>query len=202
MIKNNRFLSVSVIVCLLIGVWHFGSATWIYSKAHAATFLINDAWQKTLVNKGVNKPWSWADTWPVAEMTVPKIGLKEIILSGDSGAVLAFGPGLSNGGATLDSDKVKLISAHRDTHFRELKHITVDDQIYVKTASGNKQYKVTDVKVVDSRTFTINAASDVYDLVLATCYPFNSITAGGYERFVVYSKEINKRKLYSSRNRI
>ena len=125
MIKAKLFLII-IVMCLSIGLWHMAGVTWIYGKAYAATFLINDAWQKTLVNNKINKPWSWADTWPVAEIIVPAIGLHEIVLSGDSGATLAFAPGLSNASASLDSDNVKLISAHRDTHFSKLKNIVID----------------------------------------------------------------------------
>ena len=193
MINRKQLLSVGIVVSLSIGLWHFGSVTWIYGKAHAATFLINDAWQKTLANKKINKPWSWADTWPVAELSIPKIGLKEIVLSGDSGAVLAFGPGLSGAGARLDSGNVKLISAHRDTHFNKLKNIAIDDEIYVQTPDGEKRYKVNKVKIVDSRSYTINSAEQAYDLVLATCYPFNTITTGGYERFLVQARQLGGR---------
>ncbi len=186
MIKIKQHLSILIVVaCLSIAVWHLGHATWIYGKAYAATFLINNAWQKALANNEINKPWSWADTWPVAKISIPKIGLSEIVLSGDSGAVLAFGPGLSHAGATLDSDHVKLISAHRDTHFSKLKKIVINDDIYIKTSIGSKRYSVTEVKVVDSRSYTIDAADDTYDLVLVTCYPFDSIASGGYQRFVV-----------------
>lgn len=193
MIKKKRLLNIVVVVSLAIGIWHFGNTLWIYGKAHAATFLIDDSWRETLANKKTNKPWSWADTWPVAEISIPKIGLKEIVLAGDSGAVLAFGPGLSDAGDSLDGDSVKLISAHRDTHFRKLKNISIGDEIYVILPHGKKQYRVTDVKVVDSRSYTIDASDKAFDLVLATCYPFNSITVGGFDRFVVYTQEINKR---------
>ena len=39
------------------------------------------------------KPWSWADTWPVARIAVPRLGRHAIALAGSSGQALAFGPG-------------------------------------------------------------------------------------------------------------
>ena len=177
-------------ICLSIGVWQLGSAAWIYSKAYLARFLINDAWQVTLANNSINKPWSWADTWPVAEITVPAIGLNEIVLSGDSGEALAFGPGLSNAGASFESAGVKLISAHRDTHFRKLEYIAARDEIYIATPAGRKAYRVTGMKIVDSRLYSVDRLAVHYDLVLATCYPFNAMMAGGHERFIVEAEEI------------
>lgn len=192
MMKRKYLLSIIVALCFMAVLWNFASVAWIHGKAYAATFLIQDAWQKTLVNKTVNKPWSWADTWPVAEITIPGVDLNEIVLSGDSGATLAFGPGLSDAGSALGSDKVKLISAHRDTHFRKLKEITIGDDVYVKTPDGRKSYTVSAVKIVDSRSYTIDTANEKYDLVLATCYPFNTIVSGGYKRFVVQAEYISR----------
>lgn len=179
-----------MLVSASMGLWHLASASWIVSKAYAATFLIKDAWQETLVNKDVNKPWSWADTWPVAELAIPSVGLSEIVLSGDSGSSLAFGPGLSHAGAALDDAGVTLISGHRDTHFNKLQDININDAIFIKTPDTSRQYKVKDIGVVDSKTFTIDTDNMNYDLVLSTCYPFNSITVGGTERFIVGAVEL------------
>lgn len=190
MIKIMSLIKVSILITGSIGLWHLSSAAWIYSKAYAAQFLINDAWHETLVKNTINKPWSWADTWPVGAISIPSIGLNEIILSGDSGASLAFGPGLSQSGAALDEQGVKLISAHRDTHFEKLQNINIDDEIFIKTATSSRYYRVKDIRVVDSRTHTINSDNSIYDLVLATCYPFDSVSVGGSERFIVQAIEL------------
>ena len=190
MINPQVFKTPVVLVTVSLGLWHFASASWIYSKAYAATFLINNAWQKTLVTNKINKPWSWADTWPVAALSIPSIGLSEIVLSGDSGSSLAFGPGLSYAGAALDDNGVKLISGHRDTHFNKLKSININDAIFIKTPVSNKQYKVKDIGIVDSRRYWIDADNVNYDLVLSTCYPFDSILVGGTERFIVGAIEL------------
>ncbi|MGB5397347.1 MAG: class GN sortase [Gammaproteobacteria bacterium] len=191
MIRYKHLAGLVAFICLSIGVWQLGSAAWIYSKAYLARFLINDAWQATLANNSISKPWSWADTWPVAEISVPAIGLDEIVLSGDSGEALAFGPGLSNAGASFDSAEVKLISAHRDTHFSKLEYIATRDEIFITTPAGKKEYRVTRMKIVDSRTYRVDPLAVNYDLVLATCYPFNAVMAGGHERFIVEAEEIH-----------
>lgn len=190
MSRQNMLLNVAIVLSLSIGMWHLGSAIWIFSKAYVATFLIDDAWQHTKESRAIHKPWSWADTWPVAKIEIPAVGLNEIVLSGDSGATLAFGPGLSNAGAQLDDEGIKLISGHRDTHFSKLKNVNVDDEIRIETKNGDRRYKVVDMKVEDSRTYAINPTVD-NGLVLSTCYPFNSMSAGGYERFVIRARELH-----------
>lgn len=190
MIRIQSLQHLALLLCVSIGAWHLASASWILGKAHAATFLIKDAWQATLTNGAISKPWSWSDTWPVAEISIPAIDLTEIVLSGDSGSVLAFGPGLSLAGAALNAEGVKLISAHRDTHFEKLQHITVDDAIFIRTVDGIVRYQVKDIKVVDSLRYSIDAVNSGYALVLATCYPFNSIVAGGSQRYIVQAIEL------------
>ena len=191
MLKNKLLLHIVLWLSLLLAIILFSRASWILTKAYLATYLIDDAWQLTLENKVVNKPWSWADTWPVAEISIAKIGLHEIVLSGDSGEALAFGPGLSNRGAGLDESGIKLISAHRDTHFSELKNISVNDVIEITSPQGHRQYTVSYLKIVDSRYYTIDADVENNALVLVTCYPFDALTAGGFQRFVVYADEIS-----------
>ena len=190
MINPKIFIITIVLISASTGLWHLASASLIVSKAYAATFLINDAWRTTLANKKVNKPWSWADTWPVAELVIPSVGLTEIVLSGDSGSSLAFGPGLSHAGAAPDDTGVTLISGHRDTHFNKLQNININDAIFIKTPGSNRQYKVKDIGVVDSRTYLIDMENINYDLVLSTCYPFNSISVGGTERFIIGAIEL------------
>ncbi len=190
MSKHQSLLRVALLLSVSFGVWHLASTSWILGKAHAATFLIRDAWQTTLTTAAISKPWAWSDTWPVAEIAIPAVDLIEIVLAGDSGSALAFGPGLSPAGAALNAEGVKLISAHRDTHFKKLQHITVDDAIYVTTVDGIVQYQVKAIKVVDSLRYSIDAVNSDYDLVLATCYPFNSIVAGGSQRFIVQAIEL------------
>lgn len=189
MTRQGIILTVAIVLSLSIGTWHLGSAVWIFGKAYVATFLIDDAWQHTKESRAVSKPWSWADTWPVARIEIPAVSMNEIVLSGDSGATLAFGPGLSNTGTALDGEGVKLISGHRDTHFNKLKNVSINDEIHIETINGDSRYKVVDMQVVDSRYYTLNpVAGD--ELVLSTCYPFNSLKYGGYERYIVRAQKM------------
>ncbi len=186
----KRITGVVAVLMLLAGMWQLGSASWIYCKAYLAMYLIDIAWQETLLDKTAHKPWAWADTRPVAELSIPAIGLDVIVLSGDSGATLAFGPGLSNVGADLDGSGVKLISAHRDTHFRKLKDIRINDEIVVTTTRGRSYYTVSNLTIVDARSYVVDVADERYDLLLATCYPFTFTLAGGSERYLVEAVQV------------
>ena len=77
----------------LCGVWQLGLGAWIHAKAMLAQSLLETAWSETLRTGKEVKPWPWADTWPVARLTVPRLGIRRIVLAGASGSSLAFGPG-------------------------------------------------------------------------------------------------------------
>ena len=94
----------------------------IKAKAVLAPKLIEGAWQQTLATgvPGV-KPWPWADTWPVARLQVPEQGIEQLVLAGDSGNALAFGPGHTLASAALGSPGLAVVGGHRDTHFAFLR---------------------------------------------------------------------------------
>ena len=79
------------LLCLALGSWHLSGAIYIHLKAELAQVLIARAW----ASGSVQRPWPWADTWPVAELIVPGLDVSRIVLAGDSGESLAFGPGHS-----------------------------------------------------------------------------------------------------------
>src|SRR5258708_1490834 len=70
-----------------------GQGVWMHAKALVAQVLLQRAFAQTLTTGKDVKPWSWADTWPVARIDIPRLGKSAIVLNGSSGQALAFGPG-------------------------------------------------------------------------------------------------------------
>jgi sortase A len=196
--RHARNISTIIIVILLsTSLWQLATAGWIQGKAIIAQQLLNHSWDKTLIGAGddkkpsPHKPWPWADTWPVAKLIIPQHDVEQIILAGDSGSSLAFGPGHSFASATPNSAGTTVISAHRDTHFSFLKDLDIGDQIVIQTTDKTITYQIYDMQVVDSKTFRIQPAGNERTLVLVTCYPFDAVTAGGSSRYLVFSKPID-----------
>ena len=160
--------------------------TWIYAKAQVAQVLLARAWNETRRGGRVVKPWPWADTWPIARLTVPRLGVEEIVLAGGSGQSMAFGPGhLSRSAAPGSAGNVAL-AGHRDTHFRFLRDLEKGDEIRLEAADRKvRRYRVTETAVVDFRNRRPLAPSPVPALTLITCYPFDAIVPGGPLRYVV-----------------
>lgn len=189
---NRPRLSILIIaVSVIIGGWQFGQGVYIYAKAQLAQYLLASAWEESKQTQQPVKPWPWADTWPIARLQVPKLKVDLIVLAGDSGRTLAFGPG-HNFGSVLPGDiGNSIISAHRDTHFEFLQNLSIGDEIIIENQKGvTKRFKVSNTHVIDSRDAYIPIDFDNAALTLVTCFPFDSITTGGPLRFVVVAVEL------------
>ena len=86
-------LRLLTVLLLVVGGSQFAIGLWIPAKAALAQALLEAAWQRTTEMGERVRPWPWADTWPVARLTVPRLNTSWIVLSGSSGRTLAFGPG-------------------------------------------------------------------------------------------------------------
>jgi sortase A len=182
----RRTLGIAVAVLLVVGVWQLGHGVWIYAKARLAQHLLHRAWARTLAGERDVKPWPWADTWPVARLTVPAHGVDVIVLAGASGRTLAFGPGHAAGSAMPGAAGTAIVTAHRDTHFAFLARVRAGEIVVVQVPGRPPAaFRVSDTAVVDARTAAVLNDDGVSTLVLLTCYPFDAVTAGGPLRYVV-----------------
>lgn len=160
-------------------------------KARVAQVLLDRAFARSLAEGHPVKPWPWADTVPVARLTLPRLGASDVVLSGGSGQALAFGPTVvpnrraGGGGAGAD---VTIMAAHRDTHFAFLRNTRVGDAIDVRAIGGaHRRYRVTGFQVVRWEGFAAPRDPARPLLALVTCYPFGA-TEHGPLRFVVWAE--------------
>ncbi len=163
----------------------FGNSTYIYAKAQVAQVLLERAFSQSLISGKPVKAWSWADTYPVARITVDRIGADAIVLQGASGEALAFGPALLNETSRPGERGTSVMAAHRDTHFAFLQNVKLGDLIGITRDDGLRfTYRTTSMRVVDARNSGIDAHAAGFHLVLSTCYPFNATTQGT-QRYLV-----------------
>ena len=171
---------------MLAGAWQIAQAAYIHAKAHFAQYLLRKSWDKTLAGANEVKPWPWADTWPVARLEVPRLGVDQFVLAGASGRTLAFGPGHLSGSPLPGEQGNTVFSGHRDTHFKFLQHLQIGDQIIITSVKGSQnRYAVSGTSIVSHKETRITMSSDDRQLTLITCYPFRAIAPGGDQRFVV-----------------
>jgi len=180
----------ALIVCLLtIGLWQLGEGSWIYAKAGLAQHLLQRAWSRTLAGETTSKPWPWADTWPVARLIVPSQHIDQIVLEGAYGRTLAFGPGHVESAGPIGASDTVILTGHRDTHFRFLKRLQQHDVIELETPTGiQRRYRVKETRIADSRSASIEIEQDRSQLMLVTCYPFDSPMPETLWRYVVIAE--------------
>jgi sortase A len=181
--RGARLLCLGL-MALAVG---FGAAGGrIYVKAWLAQRLLHRAWAATQAGGGPIKPWPWADTWPVARLTMPGRGVDLIVLADTSGRSMAFAPGHVPGSAPPGAPGNTVLSGHRDTQFRFLKDLAPGDRVRLETADGARHdYAVTDTLVVDARDVEILWDAGDARLTLVTCFPFDAVVPGGPLRYVV-----------------
>src|SRR5579871_2356909 len=144
--KVSRLISLFI---LLAGLILFGQGAYIHAKALLAQVLLERAFATTIATGQPTKPWSWADTWPVARIEVKRLDASAIALAGSSGQALAFGPGHVELTPNAGERGVAVYSAHRDTHFRFLKDAVVGDEIDVTRHDGQTfRYRIDGSSVV------------------------------------------------------
>ncbi len=173
---------------VVAGLVLMSQSAWIFAKAVLAQILLDRAFAQSLATGHLAKPWSWADTWPVARIEIPRIGASSIVLAGSSGQALAFGPGHVEDTPTAGDPGVAVYSAHRETHFKYLKGVTVGDAIDVTRADGRRaSFRVTHTSVVSWDQSGIDPRAPGARLILSTCWPFDAKTPGPL-RFLVHAE--------------
>jgi len=171
----------------VIGLILFGQGAYIHAKALVAQVLLDRAFDKTIATGQATKPWSWADTWPVARIEVKRLHARAIVLAGSSGQALAFGPGHLERTPDAGERGVAVYSAHRDTHFAFLKNVVGGDEIDITRDDGlTFRYRVDAMSVVRFDDSGIDPLAGGYQVVLSTCWPFDALTQGP-ERYLVHA---------------
>ena len=187
-IISKRRAEFLILCLLLLGIYQLSGAAMIEMKATLAPVLIEKSWNQTLrTGELAVKPWPWADTWPVGRLQVSALNVDLLVLEGDSGSALAFGPGRALPSAELGADGTTVIGGHRDTHFAFLEQLRKGQLLHIALPSGKRiEYRVQEIRVVDSdqESLLVDTSTDK-KLLLVTCYPFDAILAGGPLRYVV-----------------
>ncbi len=183
----NRLLFISVLV---LGLAEFSYGLWIPAKAWLSQQLLQQAWSETLETRQTVKPWSWADTWPVLQLSYQNESY--LVLNGMTGQAMAFGPGLAQNSSMPGDTGNTVISAHRDTHFEFLQNVSKGDKINIRDQRNIEYiYKIDEVRIADSRVSQIRLDTDDDRLTLITCYPFKTTLQDTHLRYIVSARKVS-----------
>lgn len=174
-------------------------ASWLPVKAWLSQELISYSWQQSVnsrssLSNNLNvsiKPWPWADTSPIAELSFKRLQKNIVILNGGDPTTLAFSAGAIAPFNQTNSAKPFVVAGHRDSHFAFLEDILMKDVISMTDQYGQSQlYQVEAIDIVDAATGQLPVLANDSSLILITCYPFNGIDQDANERYVITAKRL------------
>ncbi|MGE0255785.1 MAG: class GN sortase [Alphaproteobacteria bacterium] len=189
---RRRSIALAGAGLLAAGLALLWQGLWIPAKAALAQILLDRAFAASAAAAGAPvRAWDWADTWPVARLAVPRLGVDLVVLAGASGEALAFGPALLDGGAVPGEAGTSVVAGHRDTHFAFLGGLVPGDRIEVMRADGRvAAFVVRATRVAAWDRPGIDAHADGSWLVLTTCWPLDARLPGP-QRYLVVAEAVD-----------
>lgn len=122
---------------------------------------------------------------------IPRLGVRAVVREGADAKTLARAVGLVPGGAYPGETGNVVLAAHRDTFFRPLRRIRVDDRIRVVVPPATYEYRVSATRVVSPDETSLLQSRGVEELTLVTCYPFYFVGPAP-ERFIVTAVPVHQ----------
>lgn len=190
-----RLLRLASAVILIAGACLSGRALYLHAKAELAGILIRRAWEQSLQSGKHHAPWSWADTYPIARLRIPRLGYDEIVLEDATPRTLAFGPARLLSGASPGEAGNLVLAGHRTSWFKPLATIAPGDEIdleWFDPRTGGlhqRAYAVTMIRVVEPQDVSLLAPTSEDAVTLITCYPFGRGPRSP-QRFIVRASPI------------
>jgi sortase A len=115
---------------------------------------------------------------------IGRLGIDVIVAEGVDRRTLRRAVGHIPGTALPGEQGNVILTAHRDTFFRPLRHIRQGDEILLTTLQGSYRYRVASTQVVAPEDTHVLADTGEPLLTLVTCYPFYFVGPAP-ERFIV-----------------
>jgi LPXTG-site transpeptidase (sortase) family protein len=123
----------------------------------------------------------------LTKLSIPRIGLRAVVIEGTSSRSLLLGPGHMTGSAIPGSNGNSVIAGHRDTFFRHLHSLKNGDAIYVLRSGKRFHYTVIGKKVVQANDISVLRDIRGSELTLITCYPAHFIGPAP-QRLIIVAK--------------
>jgi sortase A len=122
-------------------------------------------------------------------LEIPRLGVSAAVLEGDDGRTLSVAVGHLPDTALPWEEGNTALAGHRDTFFRPIEQIRVDDEIRLATRHGEFEYRVRRLAVVDPENVWVLDPSEHVGLTLITCYPFRYVGPAP-KRYVVQAERL------------
>jgi sortase A len=121
---------------------------------------------------------------PIGRIEVPRLHLSAAVANGDDDGTLRVAIGHLPDTPFPWQDGNSALAGHRDTFFRELRNIRINDALRVITPYGDFTYQVAHTAIVMPDNLSVLDPTPQPTLTLVTCYPF-SYVGHAPKRFIV-----------------
>ncbi len=178
--NQKRWRKIASLAAIFIGVTIFSyNLYWLnrgfsaYSKPEITPSYFND--QSEPIKKEKLYKSKPVHGEKIGVLTIPKLNRSLPILEGTNPDVLKQGVGHFEHSVLPGDNNNSVLSGHRDTVFRGLGDVGINDELIVTTDAGEFLYKIRKVRIVNQDDRTVIVPKPKSTLTVTTCYPFGFI---------------------------
>ena len=183
--SRNVFLIIGLLALSYVGFALLDAR--LYQAEQARRF--ERALKETNLARAESPAIAVSEGSPLGRIEISAVGLTAMILEGADERTLQRAVGHIRGTPLPGQQGNVALAGHRDTFFRELRKIRVNDEITLTTLSGSYRYRVDSTKVVEPEETEVLEDDGDDILTLVTCYPFNFVGSAP-SRFIVRAHRV------------
>ena len=189
----NRVLRWSRNVLFFIGLLALSYVSytlidaWLYQAEQARRF--EQELKETNPPRAKSSGVTVSEGSPLGRIEIGAVGMTTMILEGTEEETLRRAVGHIRGTPLPGKGGNVALAGHRDTFFRRLRDIRLNDEITLTTLNGAYRYRVDSTRVVEPEETDVLKNHGADTLTLVTCYPFNFVGSAP-ERFIVRARRI------------
>jgi sortase A len=183
--SRNVFLIIGLLALSYVGFALLDAR--LYQAEQARRF--ERALKETNLARAESPAIAVSEGSPLGRIEISAVGLTVMVLEGTDEGTLRRAVGHIRGTPLPGQRGNVALAGHRDTFFRGLRKIRVNDEITLTTLSGSHRYRVDSTKVVKPEETEVleDYGDDI--LTLVTCYPFNFVGSAP-SRFIVRAHRV------------
>ena len=173
---------------MVFGALSLGYAGFVFADSHRYQALEMKKFEQAA---RLEEPHLPVEGEVIGEIQVPRLGLRVMVVQGDSAASLRHAVGHVAKSALPGEWGNVALAGHRDTLLRPLRNIQIGDEIRFSTVKHDFDYVVESIEVVAPSDIRVLQVTSGHDLTLITCFPFYYVGSAP-KRFVVHAREVDR----------
>ncbi len=161
-----------LVAILLLGYCGFALAdSWVFQWRESRD--LDQLRSEFVANQGsLDPPPPASQKGLIDRIELPRLRLSVVVIEGIGRTTLRRGIGHIPGTALPRQPGNVGLAGYRDTLFRPLQNLRINDEIRFSTPRGGFRYEIESLRIVDPNDVGVLAASGDNVLTMVTCYPF------------------------------